>query len=46
MGALELSAVYGYFNNDIGGKAIENAKTLKQEAAATTMVDGRLTTQR
>jgi uncharacterized protein YecE (DUF72 family) len=29
MGVLELSAVYGYFNNDIGGKAIENAKTLK-----------------
>ena len=43
MGALELSAIYGYLNNDIGGKAIENAKTLKQEAA---MVDGRLTTQR
>jgi uncharacterized protein YecE (DUF72 family) len=29
-----LSAVYVYFNNDIGGKAIENAKTLKR------MVDG------
>ncbi len=41
MGALELSAIYGYLNNDIGGKAIENAKTLKQA-----MVDGRLTTQR
>jgi uncharacterized protein YecE (DUF72 family) len=26
----DLSAIYLYFNNDIGGHAIENAKTLKQ----------------
>lgn len=26
----DLSAVYVYFNNDVGGAAIENAKTLKQ----------------
>lgn len=30
----DLSAIYVYFNNDIGGKAIENARTLKR------MVDG------
>ncbi len=30
----DLSAVYVYFNNDVSGKAIENARTLKQ------MIDG------
>jgi uncharacterized protein YecE (DUF72 family) len=30
----ELSAVYVYFNNDVGGHAIENAKTLKHMVGA------------
>ncbi len=40
MGALELSAVYGYFNNDIGGKAIENAKTLKRWSMVGLLLNG------